>query len=327
MTERITTTSFRLKLAIAVVTIVTSTMVSVSCGGTTTPNDGTADLKGTIEIDGSSTVFPITEAVAEEFNRVNRKVQVNVGVSGTGGGFSRFVVGETDINDASRAIKPSEEAQAAENGIEFIEFRVAYDGLSVAVNPRNDFITCLTVEELKRIWEPESSVDSWSSIRSTFPDDKLRLYGPDTDSGTFDYFTEEVVGESQASRPDYSASADDNVLVQGISGDRSALGYFGYAYLIQNQGIVKAVAIDGGGGCVLPSHETIASGEYTPLSRPLFIYVNKASLDRPVVAAFLRFYMENAGVLAEEVGYVSLQPFEYDENLSVIPQEEQIPSP
>ena len=269
-------------------------------------------------MDGSSTVFPITEAVAEEFRKGNRGVRLNVGISGTGGGFKRFVEGQTDINDASRPIKPSEAAAAAANGIEYLELAVAIDGLSVVVSPKNDFVDCLTVEQLKDIWEPGSSVDSWNDVDPTWPDEKLRLYGPGTDSGTFDYFTEVIVGQAQASRPDYTASEDDNVLVQGISGDRNALGYFGYAYYIENPGKLKIVAVDGGDGCVAPSETTIQDGTYQPLARSLLIYVNKASLARPEVKAFLEFYMDNGSELATEVGYIGLSDQEYRDNVALV---------
>ena len=277
-----------------------------------------AGLRGAIEVDGSSTVYPITEAVAEEFLKVHPGVQVNVGISGTGGGFKRFVAGELDISDASRAIKSTEAEQAAGNGIEYYELKVGTDGLSVMVNPGNGFVECLTVEELKRIWEPESAVRTWKDVRAEWPADPVRLYGPDTDSGTFDYFTEEIVGTARASRADYTASADDNVLVQGIAGDRNALGYFGYAYYAENPDKLKLVAVDSGAGCVLPTDETIEAGRYTPLSRPLFIYVNKGSLERPEVKAFVEFYMEQAPELVREVGYVVLKDEVYTQNLELI---------
>lgn len=273
-------------------------------------------LDGTIEVDGSSTVFPVSEAVAEEFGKLYPKVHINVGVSGTGGGFKRFVAGDTDISDASRTIKDSESLMADENGIEYMELLVGTDGLSVAVNPNNDWASCLTVGELKTIWEPGSTIDNWSQIRSGFPDSRLRLYGPDTDSGTFDYFTEEIVGEIQASRPDYTASADDNVLIRGVSGDRNALGYFGYAYYTENSDKLKLIAIDNGLGCVTPTIEAIRTGEYAPLSRPLFIYVNKRSLERPEVKAFVEFYLEKGMELVREVGYVPLQEVSYNSQLS-----------
>ena len=278
-----------------------------------------AQLTGTIEIDGSSTVAPITEAVAEEFRKVQSGVQVNVGISGSGGGFKRFTVGETDISDASRTIKSSEAATASENGIEYFEFLVGVDGLSVMVSPKNDFVECMTIDQLKMLWEPQSSVDSWNDLDSSWPDRKINLYGPGTDSGTFDYFTEEVVGEAKLSRPDYTASEDDNVLVQGISGDRNALGYFGYAYYTQNTDKLKLVAVDSGGGCVVPSLATIADGSYSPLSRPLFIYVNKERVQqRAEMSAFVEFYMENGAQLAAEVGYVPLSADDYQQNIAAL---------
>ncbi len=267
------------------------------------------ELSGTIEIDGSSTVFPITEAVAEEFGAVAPGVRVTVGISGTGGGFERFCNGETAISNASRPIKGSEQEACAANGIEYIELPVAYDGIAVMVNPENDWVQCMTVEELKLIWEPaaQATITSWNQVRADFPDAPLSLYGPGVDSGTYDYFTQAIVGEEGASRGDFTASEDDNVLVQGITGDINALGFFGLAYYEQNQDKLKLVAIDDGSGeCVLPSAETVNNGTYQPLSRPIFIYVSKAAAERPEVDAFVRFYIENAAVLSAEVGYVSL---------------------
>ena len=273
-----------------------------------------ATLSGTIQIDGSSTVFPVTQAVAEEFRKEQPNVQVNVAVSGTGGGFKRFTVGETDVSNASRPIKESEAEAAASNGIEFIEMRVGTDGLSVMVNPSNDFVDCLTVEELNEVWKPGSTIDNWQDVRAGFPDQRLRLYGPDTDSGTFDYFTEEVNGEAQVSRADYTASADDNVLVQGIAGDRGSLGYFGYAYYQENKDSLKIVAIDNGSGCVTPEPSTIEDGSYTPLSRPLFIYVNVKSLEKPEVLAFVEYYMDHGYQLTGEEGYVPVDRSVYADN-------------
>lgn len=270
-----------------------------------------AKLSGTIEIDGSSTVFPVSEAVAEEFHKIHPEVRVNVGVSGTGGGFKRFTVGETDISDASRPIKDSEAQAAADNGIEYYPLRVALDGLSVLVSPENDFVECLTTDQLKMIWEPGSTVTNWSDVDPSWPSSKIALYGPDTDSGTFDYFTEEIMGEAQLSRPDYTASADDNVLVRGIAGGKYSLGYFGYAYYQENQDKLKLVAVDSGSGCVQPTSESIENGSYSPLSRPLFIYVSKASMERPEVKAFVEFYLDNAAELAQEVGYIRLDETEY----------------
>lgn len=275
-------------------------------------------LTGTIEIDGSSTVFPITQAVAEEFWNAYSAVQVNVGVSGTGGGFKRFTAGETDISDASRPIKDSEAELAQKNGVEYVELRVALDGVAVVVNRGNAWVDYLTVEELKLIWEPGSAVDTWDDVRPGWPTQPLRLYGPGTDSGTFDYFTAEIVGEEGASRPDFTASEDDNILVQGISGDQYSLGYFGYAYYAENTDKLKIVPVDSGGGPVTPSDSTINGGQYTPLSRPLFIYVNAESLGRPEVKAFLVFYMENAIDLVSEVGYTPLPEDVYLGNLDLI---------
>jgi phosphate transport system substrate-binding protein len=277
---------------------------------------GTPRLGGLIEIDGSSTVFPITQAVAEEFREVHRDVQIPVGISGTGGGFKRFAAGETAISDASRPIKQSEADEAKKNGVEYIELPVAYDGLSVLVNRSSTFVDCLTIAELKKIWDTGSTVNNWSQVRAGFPDQQLRLYGPGTDSGTFDYFTEAVNGTAQRSRADFTASEDDNVLVQGIAGDRGALGYFGYAYYEENKDKLKLVEVDGGKGCVAPSEKTINDGTYSPLSRPLFIYVNRKALDRPEVKEFVIFYLTHAARLAAEVGYVALPQAQYDAGLA-----------
>ena len=293
-------------------------LVAVACGSdseaatqpATVAEEQTTALSGTIEIDGSSTVFPITEAVAEEFNKVAPKVRVNVGVSGSGGGFKRF----------TRPIKEKEAAVAEENGIESLEFLVGVDGLSVLVSPKNDFVECLTVDQLHEIWKPESAVQKWSDLNPVWPDNKMNLYGPGTDSGTFDYFTEEVNGEAGLSRADYTASEDDNVLVQGIRGDRNALGYFGYSYYAENEDKLKLVAVDSGKGCVIPSVEAIADGTYSPLSRPLFIYVSKTSLERPEVREFVKFYMEHGAELTAEVGYVPLSAQEYQDNLELVSQ-------
>ncbi len=289
-------------------------LLLVACGSGQPQGEETGGLTGSILIDGSSTVFPISEAVAEEFRLEYPNVRVSVGISGTGGGFKKFCNGEIDITDASRPIKDVEEEICAQNGIEFVELPVAFDGLTVVVNPENDWATCMTVEDLKTIWEPaaQGTITKWNQVRPEWPDAPLSLYGPGTDSGTFDYFTSAIVGEEGASRGDYTASEDDNVLVQGVSNDKYALGYFGFAYYAENQDKLKAVAIDGGNGCVLPSKETINNGTYQPLSRPVFIYVRKDALDRPEVEAFVNFYLENAGALATEVGYVALPDRAYE---------------
>ena len=288
-----------------------------SSSGSSSSSNGSTSF-GAIEIDGSSTVFPVTQAVAEEFRKEHPGVQVSVGISGSGGGFKRFTVGEIDISDASRAIKDSEAEAAASNGIEFIEITVAWDGLSVVTSMSNEFVDCLTTEELKLIWDAGSTVDNWNQVRSSFPDKPLRLYGPDTDSGTFDYFTDEINGEEDRSRSDYTASADDNTLVQGIAGDGGSLGYFGYAYYAENTDKLKLVSVDSGNGCVAPNNATINDGTYSPLSRPLFIYVSKESNERPEVRAFLEFYMEHGGALANEVGYVALSAADYASQLALI---------
>jgi phosphate transport system substrate-binding protein len=289
-----------------------------ACGG---DRAGAGDgLSGSIEIDGSSTVYPISQAVAEEYMRETRgDVRVTVGFSGTGGGFRRFCSGETEISNASRAIKEDELELCRQAGVDPLELQVAIDGLAVIVNPGNTFVQCLTVDELRRIWEPGSTLQRWSEVREGMPDEPLRLYGPGTNSGTFDYFTEAIMGEEDASRPDYSASEDDNVLVQGVGGDVNALGYFGYAYYIENQNQLRAIGVDNGNGCVEPTPETVKGGEYAPLSRPLFIYVDRAELQRPEVAEFVRFYMERAADLVTEVGYVPMEAERYRENLNEVP--------
>tara|TARA_B100000700_G_C15058608_1_gene864308 strand:- start:4882 stop:5772 length:891 start_codon:yes stop_codon:yes gene_type:complete len=284
-----------------------------ACAGSDSDSSGKSNE---ILIDGSSTVFPISQAVAEEFRKGREEVQIPVGISGTGGGFKRFVNGETDVSNASRRIKASEKELAVQNGVGFTEFVVSYDGLSVVINKSNDFADCLTTQELKMIWEPGSQISNWNQVRSNFPDKPLRLYGPDTDSGTFDYFTAEINGEEDASRSDYTASSDDNVLVQGVSGDQGAMGYFGYAYFVENASLLKVLSVDDGAGCVEPSIETINDGSYMPLSREMYIYVNDSSMERPEVRDFIEFYMNNAGELAEEVGYVGLSEADYQSQLN-----------
>jgi phosphate transport system substrate-binding protein len=266
-------------------------------------------LSGTIRIDGSSTVFPITEAVAEEFQNSYSDVRVPVGVSGTGGGFKKFCAGETDISDASRPIKEVEKEKCAENGIDYMRIPVAYDAITVVVHPENDWATQMSVEQLKTLWAPEAEgeITMWSDMNPSWPDREMNLYGPGTDSGTFDYFTEAIVGEEDASRADYTASEDDNVLVLGVAEDKYALGYFGYAYYYENRDKLQAVAVNG----VKPSQKTVESGEYSPLSRPLFIYVNTESLQRPEVKAFVEFYLNNAPTYVNEVGYVPLRDTTY----------------
>jgi len=300
--------------------IILAALLLASCSGgddSAAENDS-GELRGVVSLDGSSTVFPISEAVAEEFLAVAPRVRVTVGVSGTGGGFKKFLAEETDINDASRTIKESEDMQAQANGIDYLEIPVAFDGLSVVINPKNTWADSITVEELQMIWQPGSTVDSWNDVRPEWPDQPIRLYGPGTDSGTFDYFTEAINGESGASRPDYTASENDNVLVQGIAGDEYAMGFFGFAYYVENEDKLKVLPVDGGNGPVAPSPTTINDGTYSPLSRPIFIYLNTASLARPEVKAFVEFYLDNAGALANEVGYFELPQSMYQESLDKV---------
>jgi phosphate transport system substrate-binding protein len=270
---------------------------------------------GLVKIDGSSTVYPITEAVAEEFLIANPRTKVTVGVAGTGGGFKKLLAGEVDIVNASRPMKLAERDAAEKEGIKFIELPIAFDALSVVVNPANSWVSSLTVADLAKMWAPDAQgrISTWKEIRPEWPAEKLQLFGPGTDSGTFDYFTEAVVGEEKASRGDYTGSEDDNLLVQGVAGNKGGLGYLGLAYYFANKAKLKVVPIDdgkaeNGAGAVLPSPETVKDGTYQPLSRPLFIYVRAASLERPEVKAFVEFYLANAQKLSEEVGYVALTP-------------------
>lgn len=295
-------------------TALAATAMLAACGGDA--GDASGDtLSGQVVIDGSSTVFPVAEALAEEFQIAHSGVRVSVGVSGSGGGFSRFCAGEIDISNASRPIRESEVEDCEANGIEFTELPIAIDGLSVIANPENEFLQCLTVDELRRIWEPGSTVETWRDVRSEWPAEEIALYGPGTDSGTFDYFTETIMGESGASRADFQASEDDNILVQGVAGDRYALGYLGYAYYVENQDRLTVVGVDGGEGCVTPTDETIDSGAYQPLSRPLFIYVKHEALGRPAVRAFMEFALESAPEIVPSTGYLALDPEEYAEDM------------
>lgn len=292
------------------VTVVQTQVVEKVVETIITPTPG--PVEGTILVDGSSTVAPITIAVAEEFQKQYPEVRVPVGISGTGGGFKKFCAGETDISDASRPIKDSEIEACQKNGIEFVELPIAFDGLAVVVNPSNEFASCLTVEELKKMWEPaaEGVVTNWNQIRADFPNQPLSLYGPGVDSGTYDYFTQAIVGKEGESRGDFLPSEDDNVLVQGIAGDPNALGFFGLAYYEENKDKLKLVAIDAGdGNCVLPTTETVANGTYQPLSRPLFIYVNRQRIDqKDEISTFISFYLQNAAQLVLDVGYIPLTP-------------------
>jgi phosphate transport system substrate-binding protein len=293
-------------------------LLLAACGGEDAGSGGSAEeggseLSGTIQIDGSSTVAPLSEAAAELFQEENPGVRVVVGTSGTGGGFEKFCAGETDISDASRPIKDEEIAVCEQNGIKYEEITVANDGLAVVVNPENDWAECLTVEQLNTIWAPDSTVKSWKEVDPSFPDEPLNLFGPGTDSGTFDYFTGEINGEEGASRTDYQPSEDDNVIVQGVQGSKGAMGYFGLSYVEENPDAVKAIQVDGGEGCVAPSSETVLDGSYTPLGRPLFVYPSDKALARPEVQAFLEFYIENEKEIAEQALYIELSDEQQDE--------------
>lgn len=289
-------------------------LLFVACNTNNSENiEEKTTLSGSVQIDGSSTVYPITEAIAEEFQAIAPDVKVTVGLSGTGGGFKKFCRGEIDINDASRPIKDSEITLCNETKITYTDFMVAYDGMAILVNPANDWVDTITVEELKKIWEPEAQnvITKWNQIRPEWPNEKINLYGAGTASGTFDYFTEAIMGESGKSRGDFTASEDDNVLVQGIANDKYSLGFFGLAYYEENMDKLKLLAVDNGTAAVYPSIETVKDGTYSPLSRPLFIYVNNQALKKTEIMDFLKFYLKNAGTLAAEVGYVPLSETEY----------------
>jgi phosphate transport system substrate-binding protein len=289
-------------------------LVLTTCGKQSGAGGGAA----TVKADGSSTVFPITEAVAESFRKVAPNVRVTVGISGTGGGFKKFCAGETDLSDASRPIKPSEVELCAKHAVEWIEMPVAYDGIVIVVNPKNTWANDITKDELKVLWAPEAQgkVTKWNQVRATWPDKEIHLFGAGVDSGTYDYFTEAVVGKEHSSRGDFTSSEDDNVLVQGVAGDEGALGFFGFAYLAESQGRIKALPVDdgkpeNGAGAIAPSVQTVKDGTYQPLSRPLFVYVARKSLDRPDVAAFVKFYLAEASKLVGEVGYIPLPDAAY----------------
>ncbi len=289
--------------------IATLALIAAGCGG----GDSSSDV---ITADGSSTVGPFTTRAAEDFRGDNPDVQITVGISGTGGGFERFCAGETDISNASREIKEEEAAICKENGVEYVELQVATDALTNVVNPENDWVTCLTVEQLNAIWKPGSEVSNWNQVDPSYPDVPLKLYGAGTDSGTFDYFTGAINGEEGASRSDFSATEVDNVTVQGVSGDKGALGYFGFSYFEQNQDKLQALEVDGGDGCVAPSVETAQDGSYAPLARPLFMYVKTSSLaDTEGLADFIRFALENEQTIAEEAQFVPLSQEQINEQL------------
>ena len=269
---------------------------------------GVSALSGTVVADGSSTVGPYAIAAAEGFQKRNPKARVTVGISGTGGGFERFCRNETDLSNASRPMKNSEAVLCKDAGVKWVAFTVANDGLSVVVNRQNTWVSCLTVAELKKVWEPGSKVNNWNQIRDSFPNVPLKLFGAGTDSGTFDYFTEAINGKAKASRSDYLATEDDNVVVQGVEGERGAMGYFGYSYYEENKAKLKVLAIDQGkgAGCVTPSVATVQANKYRPLSRPLFIYAKRASFKRPVVAGYIGYIFNNEKAIAKTSGFIAL---------------------
>lgn len=295
-----------------IISILALALMIVSCGNkkenSEAATNGTAELSGTIKVDGSSTVFPITEAVAEEFRNEQPKVKVTIGVSGTGGGFKKFSRGETNLSNASRPIKDKEKAACAENNINYLELEVAYDGLAVLVNPENDWVDSFTVEELKKIWEPaaQDKIMKWNQIRPEWPNEEIHLFGPGVASGTYDYFTEAIVGKSGSSRGDFTASEDDHVLVQGIAGDKYSLGFFGLAYYAENKDKLTLIGVHNGTEVVKPTLETVSNGTYSPLSRPLFVYVNSTSVKSPEVVEFVNYYIDNAAELSTDVGYIPL---------------------
>ena len=294
----------------AAVPLAALSLALAACGGQSEGSEGDGSgVSGEVVIDGSSTVEPLSSVAAELFKEDNPGANVSVGTAGTGGGFEKFCIGDTDISDASRPIEDDEAKICDKNGIEYTELQVATDALTVVVSADNDFITCLTTDELKTLWEPaaEDEVTTWDQVNPDFPAEEIELYGPGTDSGTFDYFTDAINGEEGASRSDYNASEDDNTIVSGVGGSANALGYFGYTYYEENSDTLKAVEIDSGSGCVAPSAETAQDGTYSPLSRPLFIYPsNSAVEDKPQVKAFVEFYAQNDGTIAEAAKFIPL---------------------
>jgi phosphate transport system substrate-binding protein len=297
------------------------TLLAAACGDDN--NSGGGNLSGSIKIDGSSTVGPLSEAAAERFREESPDVRVTVGISGTGGGFEKFCAGETDISDASRPIEPEEVAACKKEAITYGEAQVANDGLAVVVNPENDWTDCLTTAELKKIWEPGSKVNNWNQVKSSFPDEKMELFGAGTDSGTFEYFNEAINGDKAATRKDYSPSEDDNVTVQGVSGGKGNLGYFGLSYAIANKDKVKTLQVDGGDGCVAPDNSTVQDGSYKPLSRPLFIYPSKKALQNEATAEFVKFYVDNYEEIATQAQFVPMTTQQAQKAQNTVTQLEQ----
>ncbi len=289
----------------AAITALALAVAVAACGGDDT-SSASGNLSGTIAIDGSSTVGPLTEIAAELFRQQNPDVKVTVGISGTGGGFEKFCAGETDVSDASRSIEPDEVKNCKKENIAYDELQVANDGIAVVVNPDNDWVDCITTADLRKIWDRGSNVKNWNQVKPSYPDQEMKLFGPGTDSGTFDFYTDKINGEEGRSRSDYSPSEDDNVTVQGVGGGKGNLGYFGLSYATENKDKVKTLQVDGGKGCVAPDTQTVQDGSYTPLSRPLFIYPSEKALARPEVKAFVDYYIENYNTIAEQAKFVPM---------------------
>jgi phosphate transport system substrate-binding protein len=295
----------RSRMFFSAVLAVLLAFVVAACGDDNNGGGG-GKLQGNIRIDGSSTVGPLTEVAAELFREDNPDVKITVGISGTGGGFEKFCAGETDISDASRSIEDDEKSACQKKNITYDEIQVANDGIALVVNPDNDWTDCLTTADLKKVWDKGSKVDNWNQVKSSFPDQSMKLFGPGTDSGTFDFFTDKINGEEGRSRSDYSPSEDDNVTLQGVAGDKGNLGYFGLSYAVENKDKVKTVKIDGGKGCVEPTTDTVQNGSYTPLSRPLFVYPSEGALKRAEVREFVKFYVDNYDTIAAQAKFVPM---------------------
>jgi phosphate transport system substrate-binding protein len=307
-----------MKKQIKTILFICTSVLIISCAGNSEKAIKTDQLGGSIKIDGSSTVYPITEAIAEEFRDVEPNVKVTIGISGTGGGFKKFGRGEISIADASRSIKDKEEKICDENNISYIELTVAYDGLAVLVNPENTWVDFLTIEELNTIWNPaaQKTIMYWDQVREGWPHEELHLFGPGTASGTYDYFSEAICGKKVGTRGDYTASEDDHILVQGIATDKNGLGFFGLAYYEENKEKLKLVGVDNGKGAIIPTMETVSNGTYAPLSRPIFIYINDAAKKREEVKDFVSFYLNNAAAIVKDVGYIPLTNTEYNREIT-----------
>ena len=307
-----------MKKQIKTILFICTSVLIISCAGNSEKAIKTDQLEGSIKIDGSSTVYPITEAIAEEFRDVEPKVKVTIGVSGTGGGFKKFGRSEIAIANASRSIKDQEAKNCDENNIPYLELSVAYDGLAVLVNPENTWVDFLTVEELNTIWNPaaQNTIMYWDQVREGWPHEELHLFGPGTASGTYDYFSEAICGKKVGTRGDYTASEDDHILVQGIATDKNGLGFFGLAYYEENKEKLKLVGVDNGKGIIIPTMETVSNGTYAPLSRPIFIYVNDAAKKRKEVKEFVSFYLNNAASIVKDVGYIPLTNTEYNREIT-----------